>query len=72
MTDQFREDHPNGYPAGAQSETHNSAATHKTMRRHDTGNAGWLHGGDPTKRPTYDHNPVWKRANKGNRWDRKL
>lgn len=40
--------------------------------RYDNDHANnWVRGGgeDATSKPGYDHNPVWKRANKGNDWN---
>ena len=40
--------------------------------RYDNDHANnWVRGGgeDATSKPGYDHNPVWRRANKGDTWN---
>jgi hypothetical protein len=43
----------------------------KTARYDNQVADNWLRGGheDATSKPGYDHDPVWKRANKGDTWN---
>ena len=63
--------HPRGRDKPDVQDAEDAHDNSRTARYDNDHRDNWVRGGgeDATSKPGYDHDPVWKRANKGDTWN---